>query len=159
MAALDKQLTEGLLPTEQLVIIDRLWRKDVPQNELENYKAYLDYYGAETKRLGKSILISTRLIDHMASKTHNHLLQMVEVLSNNRDKPLSAVKPLIQALFPRSPPYNDLEIKQSIDLAVRTWLMLNVRDLVFKLHTPNTPTIQWTGESTSPDLSDSRPVL
>jgi hypothetical protein len=152
MAALDQQLPEELSPTDQLVIIDRLWRKDIQDDDLKYYSAFLDYYTAQTKLLKKGILRSARLIDHIASKTHNDLLKMVEVLANNRDRSLATIRQLIQALFPRNAPYSELEIKHSIDLAVRIWLMLNVRDANFKLHTPNTPTIQWEGESESLNL-------
>jgi hypothetical protein len=159
MAQLDKPLTEKLEPQEQLVLIDRFWRTDTLLENIRHYESYLAYYRSETLLLKKGILTKPRVIDTMAFRSHEKLLEMVELLSRHRTSTLATIRTSIETHFSRHPPcfpLTDLDVNRSIDFALRAWLMLNVRESDLRLQTPNTPTIQWTRNGKSNCLPKSR---
>jgi hypothetical protein len=144
MAQTDKPLGELLDEQEKLAIIAIFWRRGICQHELDQYKPYLDYYRSEMKKLSFGNIKSSHQIRNMAVQTHTQLQVIVNLLSQNRSKTLIELRALIRPSFQGA---DDAAIDASIDLAIRVWLMLNVRRSQWQSQTPNIPTIQWKSES------------
>lgn len=140
MASINKPLTEILDISEQVEIVREIWQKEVRNSELSNYESYLKYYRGQMKRLQWGNIEEDYLINRLAAKSHDDLLQLVNRLSSHRNQTYADIRREIQSLFPCS---IDIQVKQSIDLALRIWLMLNVRDAHLQLHYPMTPRLQW----------------
>ncbi|KAK0741533.1 hypothetical protein B0T18DRAFT_420321 [Schizothecium vesticola] len=110
------------------------------------YARYFDYYEKELKHLRLGIRQSTRPIDELAAKTHGDIVRICTVLKGAHSLPRSEVRKSVRGiLFPLE---DDLAINRSLDLTVRLWLMINVRDKDLAIRTPHKPSVQW-GETDS----------
>ncbi len=110
------------------------------------FDSYFVYYEAELEilKFGLSPLLSPS--SNIAATTHDDIVFIVRTLSNDK----ASTRPFFRNLIhQRWPDANDLALNRSIDLSIRLWLMLNVRE---GLLTPQTPTIQWDDRSTLRDF-------
>ena len=132
-------------PKTRLAIIERFWNKRVLNDRLDTYGAYFRYYELESKRL--YLGVSKRDPDHgaLAATTHEDITFVVTALSKGRNSRRREIRQTLQSRFPHS---DDLAIDESINLALRLWLMLNVLDDHQNVHLKQTPAIQWNEQAT-----------
>jgi hypothetical protein len=124
----------------QLTIIERFWKQIIPKSSLDIYRPYFWYYKVESQRLQFGLSIQQWQSSALAATTHEDILCIVDVLSSKRDLRRPQIRDQLRERFPEA---GGQAINWSIDLALRLWLMLNVRDEAFSLHAPQTPSIQW----------------
>ncbi len=103
---------------------------------------FLENYSRELRQLTIGVDPVLRPITCLATKTHDDIFYVCSVLSAKRSMPRHKIRECLKSRFPG--PLNDnLSIDRSIDLSVRLWLMLNVRDEELSVVTPQTPTLHW----------------
>ena len=106
------------------------------------FQNFLENYSRELRQLTIGVDPVLRPIKCLATKTHDDIFYVCSVLSAKRSMPRHKVRECLKSRFPG--PLNDnLSIDRSIDLSVRLWLMLNVRDEELSVVTPQTPTLHW----------------
>ncbi|KAL1882866.1 hypothetical protein Daus18300_000504 [Diaporthe australafricana] len=100
---------------------------------------FFDFYHKEVKRLHTGI---TPLVQGLHTKTHKDLMHIRDMVSNLRTEPRSNVR---QSLHPNFATENDMSLDRLVDLTIRLWLMVNVRDdsLSMKLWTPGQFSARW----------------
>ena len=76
----------------------------------------------------------------LAVKTHADILLVIREIQTNGLLAKCRVRDNLRVQFPEA---EDAELNASIDLALRLWLMLNVRDPRLKLQSPQTPIMSW----------------
>jgi len=118
-------------------IIDCFFGRTEEGNPHPDLELYFDYYKREISRLraGVSPQLST-----LAAKTHVHLLHIREVLSQQRCRQRSEIRKDLQVYFQTK---DHRAVDRSIDLTIRLWLMINVRDSALAIWTPEQPRLQW----------------
>ncbi|KAJ9628105.1 hypothetical protein H2204_009507 [Knufia peltigerae] len=79
--------------------------------------------------------------------THTDLIEIVDVVRSAADNKLN----LIQALQKRHPG-TDATASRTLNLFVRLWLMLNVREAEALLHAPQTYLLHWSDKQTLPEF-------
>lgn len=137
MAALSDSLAEFPAPGTQVAIIEGFWKKKVPEVRLTNYASYFNHYHWETRKLRLGVESDKK--GQMAAKTHQDILLVVDALSERRQCRRSDVR---DALENRLYDATTLAIDESIDQAIRMWLMLNVLGHERAIHLTQTPAIQ-----------------
>lgn len=120
----------------------------IDNNELisTKYNDYLqDWYSVEIESLEKD----SSTTQH-AAQSYKDIISIIQVLSNRRDCCRDCVRSVLLQEF-----FSDKDIvlvNNSIELALRLWLMLNVRDN--KLARPKTKAIQWEDDETLLEFID-----
>lgn len=134
-------LTDALTLQERKSVIEFFWKKNPSNEDMERYEPYLQYYQKETQSLAMGIVKKDRPISRMAAQTHAELQETVRILSNHRHSNFSTVQTAIKANFPKC---QDSEaIKNTIDLGLRVWLTLNVRNPSIYSIAQKTPSLRW----------------
>ena len=142
--SIDSALTDCLSLADEVAIVKQLWvKKDVPK--LETYEPYFQYYATECRRLRLGIAKEAWQSSTMAATTHADILQVVQILSLDKRTNRPGVRLILRQRFPNA---EDLAINRSIDFALRIWLMLNVREECYSMHTPRMPVLQWDDTTT-----------
>jgi len=122
-------------------IVSHLWRKPENTISLENYDTYFEYYNTRCRAL--FVGISSAEIDTLSIKSHEDILDMVDVLwqlskempNFNRAQVRSALKKLEK--HANEP---DDKVNNSIDVLLRLWFTLRVQNTNFS-HAAKT--VQW----------------
>lgn len=107
--------------------------------ELSSLKLYFDFYNRELKRLRVGI---TPLISHLGTKRHKDLMHIQDIIFDSRTELRSVVRARIR---PDLATDDDLSLDRMVDLTIRLWLMINVRDdsLSMSLWQPQQFSAQW----------------
>lgn len=114
-----------------------------------SYENYFNYYEDELKRLRIGIATPFWLATRLAAKTHEDILHITGSLAGRTSWTRPQIRKHLRLYFGDA---EDLAIDCSIDLALRLWLMLNVRDTELGVQTLQKPTIQWDDTSTLKDF-------
>lgn len=102
-------------------------------------KLYFDFYNKELRRLRVGI---TPLISGLDTKTHKDLMHIRDIIFESRTEPRSVVRARIR---PNLATEDDLSLDRIVDLTIRLWLMVNVRDdsLSMSLWRPQQFSARW----------------
>ena len=130
----------------RVLVLQYLWQETVSLKDVNKYQSYLKYYSDEMRRLQFGFLEESRLLSRTAAQTHADVIKVIMTLSEHRDLPLSNVRERVKAVFQGA---SEEAIQYSIDLALRVWLTLNVRNESESVQTLRTrvPSIRWENES------------
>lgn len=90
--------------------------------ELTSIESYFDLYNKELKRLRVGI---TPLFSGLHTKTHEDLMHIRDIVFKSRMEPRSVVRAHIRPSLANE---DDISLDRIVDLTVRLWLMINVRD-------------------------------
>lgn len=90
--------------------------------DLSSLKLYFDFYNKELRRLRIGI---TPLVASLDTKVHRDLMHIRDIISNSRTESRSVVR---ARLRPDLTTEDDLSLDRIVDLTIRLWLMINVRD-------------------------------
>ena len=125
----------------QRVVLSAFFGTTIDAVRLGAHHDYLQYYERELRSLRIGIMRSSWAISSLAAKTHEQIAQICRVLADSKSLPRKDIRQKIRVgLFPDD---EDLSIQRSIDLTVRLWLMINVRDDELSLQMPFKTSIQW----------------
>lgn len=129
----------------QLELIQNLWNRNADDTVLGNYGGYLDYYFREMKNLRFGFAWA---LNNSAAQTHRQLLSIVRIMSEHRDLDIFQMIQKVKEVpeFSNAP---DEWVQRSIDMALRVWLTLNVREKELETLTLHTPCLQWEGRATT----------
>jgi len=144
-------------PSEELKaeIILRLWRRTKSETCIEDYVSYFQFYQKTCEALYLGIRSEVK---SLVTDSHEHLLAIVDVLWGYLDSNQHCKRPPLRKNlkehFNCSRESNisfgtDINLNNSINLALRLWLTIDIREDVFA---PATPTIQWDDSSTLRDF-------
>lgn len=147
MSSIQAALSDPPAPDLEATIIERFWLKNIRRGlgRDEVYRSYFRYYATECRRLRLGISKEAWQSTAMVARTHEDILRIVHVLSNEQHLCRPEMRTLLRQHFGEA---EDLAINRSIDFAMRVWLTINVREHQFRTHTPRTPIIQWDDSST-----------
>ena len=130
---------------EKKKILKSFWNvtlSEDSESSLARYDLYFQFYCKEMKALSLGPNKNTHILTRIAAKTHHDIRLIVERLKQKRDLNLEATITEIKALFP-SYKTDDDAIRSSIDLAMRVWLILNIRDRSTPVHVGNMRKLRW----------------
>lgn len=146
-------MSDSLLQTPchetQLAILSNFFQTNRAHHLLDSHKTYFQYYEAELKRLRIGIAPPLWLVSTLAAKTHKDILHIASTLSEHRCSTRPQIREKLHSRFQDS---DDLALNRSVDLALRLWLMLNVRDRELSVQTLQKPSICWHDDSTLKDF-------
>jgi hypothetical protein len=135
-------------PTQalKLEIIARYWRKKDTQNiQFENYGSYFDNYWSTCKGLFIGLNNEAKAL---SIRTHEEMIEIVDQIWNLISTGSgSCLRPMIRSLLPNgstSDPVLISKLNNSINLALRLWLHIEIQDPQF-LH--GVKTITWNDQS------------
>jgi hypothetical protein len=142
------------IKSEELNIVRNLINKDANEDDLPAYEDFLVLYRKEIKALERSQASSAGQPDVdqtngqkvIAAKDYKAIIQIAEVLACAGSKCRVCVREDLWKLdvFKSS---TDIALNNAIDLSLRLWLMLNVRQNSRTL-TPDTVALQWNDDDT-----------
>ena len=98
------------------------------------------YYEEELNLLRVGAAEETWQAAHLAFKTHENVLDGVRILAENQNDTKAQTRDRLSVVLSET---DTEKLDRSIDLCVRLWLMLNVRDLRFQSLRPLETCMQW----------------
>jgi hypothetical protein len=117
--------------------------------DLTAFAAYFRYYDSEIDMLQFGSSPFSRQSADLAAKTHGDILFIARTLQQSEAKTRPAVRHSIQTRFQDA---TDIALNRSIDLTIRLWLSVNVRENAFRALSPRTPVLEWNDASTLQDF-------
>jgi hypothetical protein len=106
----------------------------------ESLDQYFQYYEQELRLLRLGTAPSTWQAGHLAATDHEDIIEIVRALQQHRTEEKEVIQDKLSGRFPQA----DADcLERSIDLALRLWLLLNVRSLQFQSLRPLNSCIQW----------------
>lgn len=117
--------------------------------DLKAFKAYFRYYDSEIEMLQFGSSPLSRQSTELAAKTHGDILFIARTLQQSEAKTRPAVRHSLQTRFQDT---TDIALNRSIDLTIRLWLSINVREKTFRALKPQTPALEWNDASTLRDF-------
>jgi hypothetical protein len=134
-------------PTDdiKLRVCHEFFNPALRRESLPEYDDYFRYYETELAllRVGASRL--TWQDSGLAAQTHEDILIIKRELAANIHLTRPEIRHRLASKFQGA---EKLNINRSIDLTLRLWLTLNVREPAYKLQTPQTPVLQWDDSTT-----------
>lgn len=116
---------------------------------------FFDFYHKELRRM---LRVGIALpVPHLNTKSHETLMYIQDVVSESRSEPRSAIR---KRLHPGLE-MDELSIDRVVDLTIRLWLMVHVRDdsLSMRLFTPQQFSARWDeSDSLEKFLADQFPL-
>ena len=140
MASVDSSLTCRPGMQAKIEIGRRFFGQAFQARDLKPFEAYFRYYDSELAmlQLGSSPL--SRQSTDLAAKTHDDILFIARTLQQSGTETRPAVR---RSILTRFRDGKDVALNRSIDLTIRLWLSLNVREEAFRLQSPQTPALEW----------------
>jgi hypothetical protein len=117
--------------------------------DLKAFEAYFSYYDSEIKMLQVGSSRLSRQSTNLAAKTHGDILFIARTLQQSEAKTRPAVRHSLQTRFQDT---TDIALNRSIDLIIRLWLSINVREKTFRGLSPQTQPLEWNDASTLRDF-------
>jgi hypothetical protein len=113
-------------------------RSNTTRNGL--FDRYFKYYVEELEMVQFRGITQMAPVTPLAVKTHADILVVIREIQTSCLLPKCKLRDKLRVHFPEA---EDPELNASIDLALRLWLMLNIRDPRLKLQAPRTPILAW----------------
>jgi hypothetical protein len=110
---------------------------------------YFEYYEEELKLLRVGANPNTWQAGHLAVDQHEDVVEVVKLLKEHKDRPRKDVEDEVAKCFKNA---DRVCISRSIDLAIRLWMMINVRETQFRSLRPLCTCVQWRQDQTLDDL-------
>jgi hypothetical protein len=113
------------------------------------FAKYFEYYEEELRLLRVGANPNIWQAGHLAVDQHEDVVEVVKLLRRLKDRTRKDVEDEVAKCFKNADP--DC-ISRSIDLAIRLWLMINVRESQFRSLRPLCTCVDWQKEKTLEDL-------
>jgi hypothetical protein len=152
MASISSSLTCRPGMQARLEIGQCFFGESFQAKDLNTFEAYFRYYDAELAMLQFGSSPLSRQSTDLAVKTHEDVLYIARMLQQSGAQSRPAVRRSIQNRFRNA---KLIALNRSIDLTIRMWLSLNVREDTFRLQSPQTPALEWDDASTLQDFVSS----
>jgi hypothetical protein len=149
MASVHSRLTCRPGTQARIEIVKCFFGEDFHDRNLESFDAYFRYYGTELAMLQFGSSPLSRQSTDLAAQTHEDILFIARTMQQSAAETRAALRQTLQTRFRDAKP---LALNRSIDLTIRLWLSLNVREDAFRLQSPQTPTLKWDDTSTLEDF-------
>lgn len=140
----------GLLPAavkQQLILTAFAARYDTARQSV--WDSYFAHYNRELSRMQSGISCIQPIPIGLAVKSHEDVIYIVQFLLEQRHTTKSDLKERLSIRFPGA---NEFAIDRSVDLVVRLWLMLNVRNVDEPVRTPHKVAIHWDNDQSLLDI-------
>jgi hypothetical protein len=149
MAATSVPLTQRPEQDAKVLIGKLMLREDFEAADLQFYERYFQYYEKELALLNFGSMVKVLQTTPLAAKTHDDITYIVATMRTNQDFTKAELR---QCLARRFLGAQNLAIDRSVDLGVRLWTMINVRETELKLLAPQTEPVPWESTVTVRDL-------
>jgi len=107
---------------------------------LTRFASYFTFHAREVKELQFSRFQGANQIAELAIKTYQDLIDVVHVLRDHPD----STRPDIRTELQKKVSHNgDIAVNRAIDIGLRWWLMLNLREEEFRGLGSGRPSFQW----------------
>lgn len=117
--------------------------RDQATTRWRDFNHFFENYSSEIRQLCFGVTGSSSwIINQLAVQTHQDILHVCKVLASNKSVGRSKVREELRHHFGSST-IGDKPIDRSIDLTVRLWLMVNVRDPELPIYDPQKSSVQW----------------
>jgi hypothetical protein len=145
------RLNSALSEDQKAEIIARFWRKRRAEIRIEDYTTYFQFYQKSCDSLYLGLRCEAKAL---VAESHDHVLVIVDLIWSYLDDnqgckriPLrKKLEQLFSHLLENSVSHEkDIKLNNSINLALRLWLTVDIREEVFA---PATFPIQWDDDST-----------
>lgn len=150
MAALDNTLDRKLTPGARSAILQVLFKPAWDAN-LAFLEGFFNYYESELSTLSLGKWSRTTQSPGIAISTHADLLFVVQSIQAGGSSTKTEIRKRLKHRFLNA---DDSALDRSIDLSMRLWLMINIRENRLRLQTPRTPVIVWRDDWTFRHLLD-----
>ena len=128
----------------------KLVKPDFSLKDMWMFREYFDFYESELIALQFGRFPSVWPDPDLAAESHSDILHIVEELRRDRGSARPKIRETLELRFPSA---NVRSVNRSIDLAIRLWLMVNVRDPDLECQNPpQTPMLQWNDSTTFDDF-------
>jgi hypothetical protein len=124
----------------KLAIARAIFSPSLQIHNLSSLDQYFVYYERELLMLQFGRLGSTQLSIELAIQTHEDLLFVVETLQSSGNVTKRQIRDQLQVRFANA---DEPALNATINLGLRVWLMINVRDYSERIHAPQTPVLMW----------------
>jgi hypothetical protein len=121
---------------------------------LEAFVDYFNYYEEEIDWLQGGVTPETDQLDGLVAKTHDDLLIIAKVLRENAHCKKSEIRAKLRECDELDDG-EDWAFDRSIDITIRMWLQINIRDVLFRDSGKGVPDIQWDELATLTDFLSS----
>lgn len=130
----------AVVPSEDLKreIVQRFWRRTKEEIDVEDYTSYFQYYYRTCEGLYLGLHSEA---DALVAQSHDHILIIVEALWNFIDNGQTCHRPKLRKQLEqkfnhvgKDNPNDQIRLNNSINLALRLWLTLEIRDSEFALN-------------------------
>lgn len=120
-------------------IAERFFGAIADNGDVHALKQYFDFYNKELRRLRVGI---TPLVSGLDTKTHKDLFYIRDIIFDSRAESREAVRARI---LPKIPTEDELSLDRMVDLTIRLWLMINIRDDALSLSSwrPQESSARW----------------
>jgi hypothetical protein len=120
-------------------ILRQLFPQATPRPTPEDFAEFFKCYEAEIGRIKQAWQSA-----NLAAETHADITHIASILSKQKSQKRPHIREVLRGRFDNK---TDLSLNRSIDLTLRLWLMLNVREYKFKLQTKQ-PCVEWDDDVT-----------
>lgn len=116
------------------------------QNRLGEYTDFFHSYSTKLRELRFRASGSTSLIiDQLAARSHEDILRICKALAHKKHLQRADIREILRTSFNE---VEDRAVDRSIDLALRLWLMINVRDDELGINEPRKSSSEWADTET-----------
>lgn len=116
---------------------------------LKDFKQYFDHYDQEINHLRVAQSPELWQTTGLAATTHQQILSTVDLLRNNRNARRPQLRTSLEQIFPNAP---ITSLNRTIDVAIRLWLMVNLREEKFHDLGLHRPCRQWNDDDSLCDF-------
>jgi hypothetical protein len=119
----------------------------------EVWDSYFAHYRRELSRMHSSISCIQTATIGLAAKSHEDIIYILKLLLEHQQMTKRDLKEKLSIRFSGSDAF---AIDRSVDLVVRLWLMVNVRDILEPVRTPHKVAICWDNDQSLLDMIDTQ---
>ncbi|KUI68104.1 hypothetical protein VM1G_03662 [Cytospora mali] len=114
------------------------------------FTEFFQSYSAKLRQLQISAIGSNLwIINQLAARNHEDILCICKALASKKHLKRAEIRYMLQASFSQ---HEDKALDRSVDLALRLWLMTNIRDNALGGDEPKKSSAQWDDTETLQDL-------
>ena len=127
-------------PELKLDILQVTFGRPFTSADVDYFGDYFIFYERELSTLGLGQWSQFHPSPHIAAATHSDLLRVLRVLQANASSTKGTIRRELGAELAVDA---EDKLDRTLELALRLWLMINVRDETRRLHTLRTPVVVW----------------
>lgn len=123
---------------------------DQAQSRQGEFTEFFQSYSAKLRQLRIGAISDSWEINKLAAQSHDDVLRICRLLADKKHLKRAEIRNILYASFSQA---EEKAVDMSIDLAIRLWLMINVRDDELSVNEPSKSSAQWADQETLQDLT------